>query len=296
MDAIVKSYEKLSRDGYSATDKAVTFSNYLILALVIGSGLVAYLVASRMVKSYSRDLEAMSAKLESTKVELERAKLKERFAYVASHDLQEPIRTVISLSELLEDSYKDKLDPETMEIVRFIHESSYRMSRQISGLLDYSRLGKNQHLQKVDINSILKDVKDDLQKQIELSNAEIRVMKMPVVLGYPVELRSTFQNLLSNALKFCKPQLPPEVVIDFEETKKEWLFSVKDNGIGIDPAHKEKIFHIFQRLNSRDAFEGFGIGLAHCQRVAELHRGTIWVDSKPGQGCTFWFSISKSLK
>ncbi len=296
MDAIVKEYELLGRDRFRTITTAVRRSIYLVIVLILFFGLLGYKVTSSIVRRYSIDLQQMANRLEDTKVELERTKLRERFAYVASHDLQEPIRTIISLAELLESKYKDDPDQESLEIVRFIHESSFRMSRQVSGLLDYSRLGKNQNLQKVDMGNILKDVLSDLKGQIELIQAKIQIAKMPHVIGYPIELRSAFLNFLGNALKFSKPSVIPEISISLVEDKHEWIFSIADNGIGIDSIHKEKIFQIFQRLNSRDAFEGFGIGLAHCQRVAELHRGRVWVESELGKGATFKFSISKSLK
>ena len=296
MDQVVKAYEMLGRRGFLLTNQAVTLSNYLIILTLVVSGGVVFYASQRMVKKYADDIQELTTELDETKVELERSKIKERFAYVASHDLQEPVRTTISLLEVLEQGNGDELNSETKEIIGYVKESSLRMSRQIRGLLDYSRLGKNQVLEKVNLNELIDDVLHDLKDQISVKEASIDCVKLPKIIGYPVELRSIFQNLLSNALKFVKAGVRPEVTLSFLEEKRKWVFIVQDNGIGIDPSKKEQIFQIFQRLHGRGEFEGYGIGLAHCQRIAELHRGEIWVESSPDEGSTFKFTVRKNLR
>lgn len=235
--------------------------------------------------------EVLQAKIASDK-----AKIKEQFAYIASHDLQEPLRTINSLSEMLMTDYADKLDADGKAMITFINESGQRMARLIKGLLDYSRLGRDRSLDMIDLNELLMGVENDLRSSIEESKAKIIRKDLPSIMGYAVELQCVFQNLISNSIKFRNPDSPLEIAVEAEEKSDCWLFRVSDNGIGIDPKFKDKIFQIFQRLNKRQQYDGMGIGLAHCYRVAELHRGTIWVESALGKGATFYFTVAKNLE
>jgi PAS domain S-box-containing protein len=226
-------------------------------------------------------------KLEQQNMELE------QFTYIASHDLQEPLRSISSLAELLVEQYTGKLDEHADNYFKFILQSSNRMSQLIKSLLDYSRIGAKEKLpEKVDVNTIIETVKADLRKSIQDSNARITVKDLPVIVAYPMELTLLFQNLLSNAIKFKKADQSPRINISACKIDAGWLFSFCDNGIGLEDRFREKIFEIFQRLHSKQVYEGTGIGLAHCRKIVTMHNGKIWVESAPGKGSQFYFTIS----
>jgi PAS domain S-box-containing protein len=230
-------------------------------------------------------LEKQNKKLQNQNKELE------QFTYIASHDLQEPLRSLISFSELLEKEFIGKLGENGEFYINFISKSSKRMQLLVKGLLDYSRIGREKKLAEIDCNQIIKDVLSDMMITIEESNAEITVSDLPHLKGYETEIRQLFQNLVSNALKFRKKDVAPKIKIFAQKKEDDWLFSVQDNGIGIEENNKQKLFVIFKRFNNREEYEGTGIGLAHCKKIVELHGGTIWADSKFGEGSTFYFTI-----
>lgn len=219
----------------------------------------------------------------------------EEFAYVASHDLQEPLRTISSFSELLYEDYYNELDETARKSFTFIKNSTERMSKLIKGLLDYSRLGKEYEKVELDTNSLVKDVINDLQTTIERKKAEIKVSYLPTVEGYKVPLQLLFQNLISNAIKFNTKDKVPTVNISARDIGDFWEFSVEDNGIGIEESQHDKIFAIFQRLHLKSEYEGTGIGLAHCKRVVEMHKGSIHVKSILKKGSNFIFRINKTI-
>lgn len=216
----------------------------------------------------------------------------EQYTYIASHDLQEPLRTVMNFVDLLEIEYSDKLDENGKLYLDFINQATGRMSNLIKGLLDYSRIGKKKELAVVDCNELVADITKDLEVAIKNSKAKIIIGDLPEIRAYRTELASLFQNLISNAIKFRKKDSVPEILISAEFKKEGWEFMVKDNGIGIEERHLQKIFIIFQRIHSRAEFEGTGIGLAHCKKIVELHRGKLWVNSTYGEGSTFYFTIN----
>lgn len=222
----------------------------------------------------------------------------EQFAYIASHDLKEPLVTISSLIYLLQEDYEDKFDEDGKKTLDYISRSSERMKNLIDALLEYSRLGKTKSHSKIDCNELVNTIKADLGNVIERTQSTINIKKLPIVKGSQVELRLLFQNLISNGIKFVKSDTNPIIEIDCikttndkNESKSFWEFSIKDNGIGIAEEHKERIFSIFQRLHSREEYEGTGIGLAHCKRIIEAHNGKIRLESKVGVGSTFYFSI-----
>jgi PAS domain S-box-containing protein len=235
-----------------------------------------------------RKVEQRTAELELKNKELE------QFAYVASHDLQEPLRTTTGFVEALRKQYLGKMDEQADKYLDYILQASDRMKTLIKDLLDYSRIGREKEVVPVNSNQLLEEVITDLHTTIVESKAKIEYTGLPdVIMAYPTELKLLFQNLISNSIKFRKPGVPPHIEIAAQEEKSTWKFSVKDNGIGMEPVHQDRIFIIFQRLHNRTDYEGSGIGLAHCKKIAELHGGKIWVDAVPGEGATFYFTISE---
>jgi PAS domain S-box-containing protein len=242
----------------------------------------------------NRQKELESIKAEAARLEAQNEEM-EQFAYVASHDLQEPLRTVISFANLLQKRYADHLGKDGREYLEFITSASKRMSQLIQGLLEYSQLGKSRELQSVDTEQLIQEVLKDLSSTIAEHRALIHIeAPMPVVQGYPLELRQLFQNLISNAIKFSKPNEQPIVIIRGRLKTGKWLFEVSDSGIGIPQRFQEKIFGIFHRLHSSSNFEGSGIGLANCKKIVDLHQGEIWVESEEGKGSTFYFTLRKT--
>lgn len=227
---------------------------------------------------YTQRLEAMNKELR-------------QFAYIASHDLQEPLRTIQSFTQLLSTDYSHHFDDFGHRGMNFILEATERMSQLIKGLLDYNRLGRNPEKTLVDCNKLVSEVMDDLSLLIQESNASITVGELPQLDAYETELRLLFQNLLGNAIKFRRPQTSPNISLTASREKDFWTFSIKDDGIGIETKNNEKIFLIYQRLNHREDYEGTGIGLAHCQKIVDLHGGKIWVESELDQGSIFHFTI-----
>tara|TARA_R110001592_G_scaffold272340_2_gene539046 strand:+ start:2789 stop:5104 length:2316 start_codon:yes stop_codon:yes gene_type:complete len=215
-----------------------------------------------------------------------------QFAYIASHDLQEPLRTVSNYVELLNWKHHDKLDKDSNLYLSYITRSVDRMRDLLHALLEYTSIGKSDKEPiLVNCNDILDHVKNDLSVQLAEKKVKLKIDKLHQVRGHEPELRSLFQNLISNAIKFCNPDTIPEINISCKEQDNQCVFEVKDNGIGIEESYKEKIFVIFQRLHNQDSYKGTGIGLARCLKIVELHGGKIWVESKPNEGSTFYFSI-----
>jgi len=230
-------------------------------------------------------LKKISEELKRSNVELE------QFAYVASHDLQEPLRMISSYTQLLERRYKGKLDTDANEFISFIVEGASRMRNLINDLLSYSALGtQKKEFRPTDCNIICDRALANLQVAIQQNEAVIIRDPLPVVTADDLLLSQLFQNLISNAIKFCSKDRP-RIEITTQLNKKEWIFRVKDNGIGIAPEFHERIFVIFQRLHSRAEYPGTGLGLAICKKAVEIHGGRIWVESSPGAGSTFCFSL-----
>ena len=214
----------------------------------------------------------------------------EQFAYVASHDLQEPLRMVATYAQLLGERYKGKLDENADKYIHYAVDGALRMQSLVNDLLMFSRVGRRQDAPRdIDCNLILQSVVANLQAVLQESGAQISYHDLPVLLADRSELVQLFQNLVGNAIKFRRTE-PPEVRITAKKKKKEWLFSVEDNGIGIAPQHVEDVFAIFKRLHTREEYPGSGIGLAICKKIVERNQGHIWVESQPGQGSTFRFT------
>ncbi len=217
----------------------------------------------------------------------------EQFAYVASHDLQEPLRMVSSFTQLLSQRYKDKLDSDANEFIKYAVDGAMRMQTLINDLLEYSRVEtRGNNPEPIDMKTILVHTMTNLSMRIKEKSALITNDELPVVFADERQMLQLFQNLITNALKFCNNS--PQVHISSKEEPDHFIFSVRDNGIGIEPQYFEKIFQIFQRLHGRDEYGGNGIGLAICRRIVERHGGKIWLESKPGKGTVFYFTIIKN--
>lgn len=225
-----------------------------------------------------------------TELEVKNREL-EQFTYITSHDLQEPLRTVTSFTELLQNTYEDQLDEKGRMFTGVIRNAALRMSDLVKGLLDYSRIGTQKNITEVNCNMLVSNICSDMQTLIAETSTQLHVGKLPVVTGYRTELAQLFQNLISNAIKYRKEDINPEVYIEARQDGDNWLFSVRDNGIGIEPRYFEKIFMIFKRLHTRDQYPGSGIGLANCKKIVDLHGGTIWLESELDKGSTFFFTI-----
>jgi len=217
----------------------------------------------------------------------------EQFAYVASHDLQEPLRMVSSYTQLLAKRYKGKLGPDADDFIAFAVDGAKRMQQLISDLLSYSRVTtRGAELRPTDSEAALSTALANLRMAIEESGAQIGRGPMPTVYADPGQLVRLFQNLVGNAIKF-RTTAPPQIALEALDEGENWHFSVTDNGIGIDPRDAELIFQVFQRLHTQTEFPGTGIGLAICKKIVDRHDGRIWVESRVGAGATFHFTISK---
>jgi len=219
----------------------------------------------------------------------------EQFAYVVSHDLQEPLRMVASFTQLLQKRYQDKLDDEANEFINFAVDGATRMQGLINDLLTFSRVGtKGISFSPTDMNIILEDVLANIQKSTIDAEAEITYDPLPVIVADGSQMTQILQNLMSNAIKF-RGKGPIHIHVSGENKPNKWVFSIRDNGIGIEPKNFERIFVIFQRLHKRDEYEGTGIGLAVCKKIIQRHGGKIWIESELGKGSTFYFSIPKKI-
>jgi light-regulated signal transduction histidine kinase (bacteriophytochrome) len=234
-----------------------------------------------------------TAELQETVEELKRSNRDlEQFAYVSSHDLQEPLRMVASHLQLIETNCKDKLGDEARASIGFAVEGAVRMRQLILDLLQYSRVThQGRAFVLTDCGNVLKQVLLNLKPRIEETRAEITCDSVPTIMADQTQIMQVFQNLIGNALKFRNPDQPPCIHVGAEKEGLHWRFYVRDNGIGIDSEFHERIFTIFKRLHTRRHYEGNGIGLSIVKRIVERHKGQVWVESQPGRGSTFFFTI-----
>jgi PAS domain S-box-containing protein len=246
-------------------------------------------------KKSQQELERLNTELESRALELAASNEElEQFAYVASHDLQEPLRMVTSFLTQLEKKYSDELDEKANQYIHFAVDGAKRMRQIILDLLNYSRLNQDKSKrEEVDLNSILEDVKALERSHIEEANAQIIANTLPTIYANPGPIKQVFQNLINNSIKYHKPDSNPIIELTYSETDTHWKFELKDNGIGIDEDFQDNIFQIFQRLHTRDQYSGTGIGLAITRKIIERHGGEIWVESKIDEGSTFYFTLKR---
>ena len=258
------------------------------------------------IQNRDQELESQHQLLEEQVVELQQAdkELKrhavelvqsnqelQQFAYIASHDLQEPLRMVASYTQLLARRYKGRLDSDADEFIAFAVDGATRMQELINGLLSYSRVGtRGRDFEPVDCEAVFDRTLANLKKSVEDSGANVTHDPLPTLIADDMQLGQMFQNLISNSIKF-RSDKAPRIHVSAAQNGDEWIFSVRDNGIGVDPEGTERIFVMFQRLHNRSEYPGTGIGLAICKKIAERHGGRIWIESDSGKGSTFWFTI-----
>jgi signal transduction histidine kinase len=237
--------------------------------------------------------KAAEQKLEAAVVDLYRSNEElEQFAYVASHDLQTPLRAIVSFSQMLEEEVRGKVSPAADEFLDFIHDGGRRMQALIQDLLQLSRIGKEaKPPKKVSIAAVVDVACRQLRADINEKKAQVTTGKLPDVMGNETELAQLFQNLIGNAIKYTTSGTTPEVRITAERKADNWHFVVKDNGIGIPEEYQRTVFVIFRRLHAIDQYPGTGIGLSLCKKIVERHRGEIWVESTPGKGSSFHFTL-----
>lgn len=241
------------------------------------------------VQERTKELKEKARALEISNKELE------QFAYIASHDLQEPLRMIGSFAQLIARRYKGKINSEINDYIDFIVEGVSRMQNLIEDLLLFSRVNtRKTNFQKVEFKNIVEKCKSNLRYAIEKNEAQITYTELPSLVIDELKILQLFQNLVSNAIKF-RSDIPPHIHIAAEEQENHWLFAVKDNGIGIEKEYAKKVFMIFQRLH-KNTYPGTGIGLSICKRIVELHRGNIWFESEVGRGTTFFFTIHKDIQ
>lgn len=219
----------------------------------------------------------------------------QQFTYAASHDLKEPLRMIGSYTTLLEHRLKPHLNDSTKEFMHYISSGVQRMNKLLEDLLKYATLLNNNHEQEsINLNEVLQDILENFQLKIQETQAIITVAKLPTIQGFRSQLLQLFQNLLSNAIKFRRESVPPNIHINIETESEKYIIEVKDNGIGIPNEFQEKVFDIFYRLHQRQEYEGTGIGLALCQKIAIKHGGIIWMESKEGMGTSFFISLPRT--
>lgn len=303
-EEVAKHIEKICREGRDVFEtkhhkKTGEIRNVLVSskAISIGGKIFIQSIWSDITehKQAEEKILLLNRQLERNIEDLERSnKDLEQFAYVASHDLQAPLRSLINNAQFLKQDYKDHLDEEGNEYIADIVDASGRMHNLIMDLLDYSRVGTSkQDMSLVDCTSIVNTIIDDLEIETDKGEFSITFENLPQLNGDKIQLTRVFQNIIQNSIKY-RSQEPPNIHISAKQCKEEWVFSVKDNGIGIDPEYFERIFVIFQRLHTRSEYSGTGIGLAICKKIIERHHGKIWVESQPGTGSTFYFTIPMS--
>lgn len=276
-------YKYISARGYTIYDD----QNAPVRMIGVMQDLTERKAHETMLEQLNFNLEKRAKELSESNAELE------RFAYVTSHDLQEPLRMVTSFLQLLEKRYKDKLDQKAHEYITYAVDGAERMKRLILDLLEYSRVNSSViEKEDVNVNEVIEDLRLTYKNLLQETNGTINSEKLPLIKGNKTQILQLFQNLIGNAFKY-RSERPPVIDISYKKDNNVYKFSVTDNGIGIDPKFFQKIFIIFQRLHKREQYSGTGIGLAICKKIVEKHGGRIWVASAPDHGSTFYFTVPK---
>ncbi|MFC4065715.1 sensor histidine kinase [Actinoplanes subglobosus] len=278
-------YERHIESDYGSPDLVALAEDVDRMRQQIASELSEVRLARQQVEWINQQLQSQAEELTRSNRDLE------QFAYVASHDLQEPLRKVASFCQLLQRRYSGQLDDRADQYIAFAVDGAQRMQRLINDLLAFSRIGRlTSGFTEVDLNRVLDDVKSQLEGRAG-EDAEITWSGLPIVEGEEPLLTTLFVNLVGNSLKFRTPDVPPVITISASLDDKEWRINVRDNGIGIEAEFADKVFVIFQRLHARDAYEGTGIGLAIVKKIVEYHGGRIWLDVDVSPGASIWFTL-----
>lgn len=276
-------------DGGSPLGVTAQETTGLLISLLMVGGVIGLGRLLDAVEQQRAELDRVVDELKRSNKELE------QFAYIASHDLNEPLRMISSYLGLIERRLGGKLDGEIKEFMNYALDGATRMRALIDGLLEYSRVGRRgEPTDGIDLNRLLGEVLIDLKAAIAQADAEVTVDNLPTVRGVENELRRTFLNLIGNALKFHAKDRKPEIKINAKAKDNIWEFSVSDNGIGIEPKHFEQIFQMFKRLHGQSEYPGTGLGLALAKRIIDTHGGRIWIESEPGKGSIFRFTLPKN--
>ena len=250
-------------------------------------------VGLRTSKEYDRELSYRQLAMQ----ELTRSNQElQQFAYIASHDLQSPLKTIANYLSLLESKHGDQLDADARRLIGVSTAAAERMRNLINDLLDFSRVGSNVALRQVDLRELVDEILEEQQAEIQSTGAVVDLGALPTIMGHRTDLKQLFQNLISNALKYRRPNVAPRISIQVTDEGHHYRFAIRDNGIGIDRQYFERVFQIFQRLHGRNQYSGTGIGLATCKKVIDIYGGQIWIESTVGQGTTFYFTIPKVIK
>jgi signal transduction histidine kinase len=271
----------------SSRIRIIEFGSVIVLVILCGAaGLTFGRERLRAEVRLTEALAQRNAALERSNQSLE------EFAYVASHDLQEPLRAISGFAGLLRDRYAGRLDAEADEFIEYVVDGAVRMQNLIDDVLQYSRVTTHgRPFAPVDMNAVVRTASQNLHAAIAAASAQIRFGKLPEVEGDATQLVQVMQNLIGNALKYNRNPVPRIEIGSEQNEEGDWVISVRDNGIGIDPKYAERIFRVFARLHTRDEFGGTGIGLALCRRILERHGGRIWVSSVEGEGATFFLTL-----
>jgi len=264
------------------------YIRFLILVCFVVFGIICAKIISKQKKT-EEALIQVTNELQCSNAELE------QFARITSHDLQEPLLTISGFMKLLKRRYHGKLDAKADEFIDYAIEGTCRMERLLKDLLEYSRLGcKKKPFRELALGSLLDQAIQNLKSKIDATGAEVRIHELPFVWVDESQIVQLFQNLVGNAIKFSSNKAPV-IEIFSEKRGNDWVISVKDNGIGIDPQYADQIFIIFKRLHRENEYKGTGLGLAICKKIIECHGGDIWVDSLPGKGSTFSFKLPANV-
>lgn len=289
LDEILRASKLIGKGDFTAKAKAysedeigVLANSFNQMAEELGRRTEENKLVNESLKNYTRKLEQSNNNLE-------------QFAYVASHDLQEPLRTITNFTKLLKEKQKDNPDAASKKYMNYVVNAAERMKRLIKDMLLFSRVGKQHIVELINFKDLLHEVQMDMELLISENTAVVKIENLPVLPASKTEMKLLFQNLITNAIKYRKADVTPHVEIGaHKQANGDWLFCVKDNGIGIDPEFKDKIFIIFQRLHNENEYSGTGIGLATCKKIVELNGGNIWVESKPDEGSIFYFTFPKT--
>ena len=298
MDAITFQFDEEAQRRIEDISRAEYVLYFIAIVALILEGLFIFRPAiSRLKESLDQLLikEKALAKAEERKKYIKELESKNeelrQFSYITSHDLQEPVRNIMGHANLLKSRHSSSLNEEGQMILGFMEESATQMSNLIKDLLMYSRVGQSKDLEEVNCHELVSDILAGMNFSIEESGAKVDVEPLPRVQGYPFDLKVLFQNLISNAIKYRKPEGQHHIEVRSTMKNGFYYFTVSDNGIGISDTYFKKVFEVFQRLHTNEEFEGTGIGLAMCKKVVEKHSGEIWVESSLGEGSAFHFTI-----